>query len=126
MFDAGFFFGRSSAVFAAEAGNTVCFYSMTPDQLSRGFFCPLCRSNHLKLVGVRSSKTGRFTIVDGLYQCAGCSAVFTDPGAFTQLVQDTIVDAPHHRERRPTREYPPDALTTWRGRSVPSGRESEE
>jgi hypothetical protein len=68
-------------------------------------------------VGVKSSITGRFTIVDGLYQCAGCTAVFTDPTAFTQLVRDSIVDAPHHRERKPTREYPPDAITARRARS---------
>ena len=31
-----------------------------------------------------------------------------------QLVQDSIVDRPHYRERRPTREYPPDAVTTYK------------
>jgi hypothetical protein len=31
-------------------------------------------------------------VVDGLYQCAGCSLVFTDPQAFTKLMQDSIVN----------------------------------
>jgi hypothetical protein len=83
---------------------------MSPEDLNHDFYCPLCRSNHLKLVGVTSSKTGRFTVVDGLYQCAGCSVVFTDPVAFTQLVQDSIVDGEHYRVRTVTREYPPDAV----------------
>lgn len=87
---------------------------MSPEDLTHDFFCPLCRSNHLRLVGVRSSKTGTYTIVDGLYQCAGCTTVFTDPAAFTQLTQDSIVDRPQYRERRATREYPPDAVTSRR------------
>ena len=87
---------------------------MNPEDLSRDFFCPWCRSNHFYKVGVQSSKTGRFTIVEGLYRCAGCSVVFTDPEALTHLVQDRIVDRPHYRERRPMREYPPDAITVWK------------
>jgi hypothetical protein len=86
---------------------------MKPEDLSRNYFCPLCRSNHYKLVGVCSSKTKQFMLVDGLYQCAGCSVVFTDPQAFTQLVQDTRVERAHYRERQPTREYPPDAVTVF-------------
>lgn len=86
---------------------------MHPDDLSRDYYCPWCRSNHFKLVGVRSAKSRQYTIVDGLYQCAGCSIVFTDPQAFSSLVQDTLVDRPHYRERRPTREYPPDAITSY-------------
>lgn len=94
---------------------------MKSEDLSRGFYCPLCRSNHFKLVGVTSTKTGHYTIVDGLYQCAGCTAVFTDPGSFTELVQDSIVNAPHYRERRATREYPPDAVTVRRAPDEETG-----
>ena len=96
---------------------------MSPEDLVRNFYCPLCRSNHLLHVIVRSSKTGQSVRVDGLFQCAGCTAVFTDPAAFTQLVQDSIVDAPRHRERRPTREYPPDAVTV---RHTPKDRRDDE
>ena len=85
---------------------------MGPEDLLRDYYCPLCRSNHFKKVGVNSSKTGRYVIVEGLYACAGCSVVFTDPPAFTQLVQDSIVEQPHYRERVATREYPPDSVTT--------------
>jgi hypothetical protein len=92
---------------------------MQPEDFIHDFYCPHCHSNHFKRVGVHSSKTGRFVIVDGLYHCSGCSVVFTDPHAFTQLVQDSIVDRPHYRERRATREYPPDALTLRRRKKDP-------
>ena len=91
--------------------HTVYLNSMpNPNDLSR-FYCPLCGSNHYQLVGVKSPRDGKFRIVDGFYQCAGCTVMFGDAEAFMQLVRDTIVDAPHYRERRPTREYPPDAAT---------------
>lgn len=86
----------------------------TPEQLTQGFFCPLCRSNHYMLVSVTSQKSGARAIVDGLFQCAGCTVVFTDPVAFTQLMSDTIVDEARYHGRRPTREYPPDAVTVRR------------
>jgi hypothetical protein len=66
---------------------------VSPSELTRNYFCPLCGSNHYELVGVHSQKSGRFVIVDGLFQCAGCSAVFTDPAAWTQLMRDSIIDA---------------------------------
>ena len=86
-----------------------------PSELSR-FYCPLCRSNHYKLVVVKSPRDGQYRTVDGFFQCAGCTVMFGDAEAFMQLVQDSIVDGAHYRERRPTREYPPDAVTliTWR------------
>jgi hypothetical protein len=87
---------------------------MKPEDLSRHYFCPLCRSNHFKLVVVQLTKTKQRVVVDGLYQCAGCSSVFTDPQAFTKLMQDSIVNMPRYRDRWPTREYPPDAVTVFR------------
>ena len=98
---------------------------MQPDDLNRNFFCPLCRSNHFLLVTVRSSKTGTLTVVDGLYQRAGCTVIFANAEAFTQLMRDSIVDRANYRERQPMREYPPDAetirTTTWN----PKGKDSE-
>ena len=84
---------------------------MDLEALNRNFYCPLCRSNHFLLVTVRSSKTGNPTVVDGLFQCAGCTVVFANAEAFTQLMRDSIVDRPNYRERQPMREYPPDAET---------------
>jgi hypothetical protein len=85
--------------------------SLTPEDLQKDFFCPLCHSNHFRLVVVQSSKTGTSVVVDGLFRCAGCSLVFTDPQAYTRLMRDTLVDMPHRRDRMPTREYPPDSET---------------
>jgi len=44
--------------------------------------------------------------------CTSCSGTLR----VTQLVQDSIVGLPHYRERHPTREYPPDAVTRGGGR----------
>jgi hypothetical protein len=96
---------------------------MSPEDLSRNYYCPLCGSNHFEHVGVRSAKSGRYVIVEGLFQCAGCSAVFTDPDAWTQLMRDSIVDAARYREQQPTREYPPDAVTVRKGPWRPNGGE---
>ena len=84
---------------------------MTPEDLNHDYYCPFCGSNHFKLVTVPSRKTRTPVVVDGLYHCAGCSVVFTDPESFVHLMRDSIVDRPHYRERRPMREYPPDAVT---------------
>ena len=90
---------------------------MSPRDLDKDFFCPLCRSNHFLLVTVKTVRTSEPRVVEGLYKCAGCSIVFADPKAFTVLMQDSIVNSAHYRERKPTREYPPDAETvktfTW-------------
>lgn len=92
-------------------GEPVYLHSMPdPTELTR-FYCPLCRSNHYHLVGVKSPRDGKYRIVDGFYRCAGCTVMFGDADAFMHLVQDTIVERPHYRERRPTREYPPDSVT---------------
>jgi hypothetical protein len=37
--------------------------------------------------------------------------VFTNPQSFVQLMQDRIIDAARYRDRKPMREYPPDADT---------------
>ena len=81
-----------------------------PSELTH-FYCPLCGSNHYQLVAVKSPRDGQVRIVEGFYRCAGCTVMFGDAAAFMHLVQDVIVEAPHYRERRPTREFPPDALT---------------
>ena len=95
---------------------------MKPHELTRNFFCPLCRSNHFHLVTVRSTRTQTPRVVEGLYKCAGCSVVFGDAEAFTQLMQDSIVDEARYRTRHPTREYPPDAETVRRGDWKPPGK----
>ena len=42
-----------------------------------------------------------------VYSSAGCTVIFGGAEAFTQLMQDSIVDRSRYRERQPTREYPP-------------------
>jgi hypothetical protein len=96
---------------------------MAPEDLSRNYYCPLCGSNHYQLVGVRSNKTGQYVLVKGLFQCAGCSVVFTDPDAWTTLLRDSIIDTARYREQQPTREYPPDAVTIRKGPWRPNGEE---
>ena len=95
---------------------------MSPEDLTHDFYCPLCRSNHFRFVVVKSTKTEQTIRVDGLFHCAGCTTVFTDPAAFMHLVQDRIVSGPHYRERKPTREYPPDAETVRERKSTTGSR----
>jgi hypothetical protein len=92
---------------------------MTPEELIRDFCCPLCYSNHMKLVVVQSTKTGQPVAVHGLYSCAGCTVVFTNPQSFVQLMQDRIIDAARYRDRKPMREYPPDAETVLKRKNDP-------
>ena len=89
---------------------------MRSEDLLAGYYCPFCGSNHFQIVTVCSPKTGLPKAVEGLYQCAGCTVVFTDPESFVQLTRDSLTDRPHYRERRPTREYPPDAVTAYRSK----------
>ena len=91
--------------------DTVNSYSMSdPTNLTR-FYCPLCGSNHYHHVVVNSPRDRRPRVVEGFFRCAGCTVMFGDAEAFMQLLQDSIVEGAHYRERRPAREYPPDAVT---------------
>ena len=95
---------------------------MRPDELTRDFFCPLCRSNHFQLITVKSVRSQTPRVVEGLFRCAGCSVIFSDPMAFTRLMQDSIVDEARYRKRSPTREYPPDAETARQSEWKPPGK----
>lgn len=81
---------------------------MTADSRLEDFFCPLCRSNECRFVVVHTPK-GDARAVRDLFQCGGCSVVFTDPRRFAELRQSTFTGK--WREQKATREYPPDAVT---------------
>jgi hypothetical protein len=77
----------------------------SPDpKLNRPFDCPLCKSNEYHLVMFpRANGTVYST---ELYQCGGCSAVFTEPERLSRLVRSTADDKLKWREVRETRDTP--------------------
>jgi hypothetical protein len=78
-------------------------WSPSPE-LNEPFDCPLCKSNEYYLVTFpRPNGTVYST---KLYQCGGCTAVFTEPERFSRLVRSTANEATHWREARETRDTP--------------------
>jgi hypothetical protein len=83
---------------------------MVNDPRLLNFLCPLCGSNNCSFAGV-TRKDGSYFVIKEFFQCAGCSVMFTNPIEFSRLTRDTFTG--NCRERRPTREYPPDS-DGWR------------
>jgi hypothetical protein len=81
--------------------------AMSDSRLERPFLCPLCGSNEYVFV-VFPRKDGTVYLTN-IYQCGGCTVVFTDPERFSKLYRSTYDRERHWRELRPTRHAPEDS-----------------